>query len=101
MSPEVRSELVFFFKRGTTPQQIFEFQRTLVGIPNANTSGYSSLPGMMTTVRITVAGFDGEAINFKPNATAEEKAFVKARVLESPLIHKTYENVVPNQISDL
>ncbi|MDT5121845.1 MAG: hypothetical protein QOC96_1327 [Acidobacteriota bacterium] len=55
----------------------------------------------MTGVRVTISGFVGEAINFQPDATAEQKAFVKKRVLDSPLIYKVYENVVPNRISDL
>jgi hypothetical protein len=100
MSPDVHADLVYFFKKGTTDDQIFEFGRTTVGIPNGS-SGESFLPGIMTTVRITVNGFVGEALNFKPNATAEQKAFVKKRVSESPLIYKIYENVVPNQIRDL
>jgi hypothetical protein len=100
MSPDVHADLVYFFKRGTTDDQIFDFGRTVTGIPNGN-SGFSDLPGIMTGVRVTISGFVGEAINFQPDATAEQKAFVKKRVLDSPLIYKVYENVVPNRISDL
>lgn len=101
MSPDVHAEVVLFFKKGTTSDEIFEFQRTVIGIPNANSSGYSSLPGMMSVVKVEVNGFEGEAINFKPNATEEQKAFVKKRVTESPVVYKVYENVVPNEIKDL
>lgn len=101
MSPDVRSELVFFFKRETTWKEILEFQQTVIGIPNADGTGYSSLPGMMSGVKIDRDGFEGEAINFQPDATDEEKAFVKKRVSESPLVYKIYENVVPNRITDL
>ena len=100
MSPDVHADLVYFFKKGTTDDQILEFQRTVTGIPNGN-SGFSDLPGIMSGVRIIINGFDGEALNFQPDATAEQKAFVKKRVLESPLIYKVYENVVPNRIRDL
>ncbi len=101
MSPDVNGNLVFFFKKGTSDEQIFEFQRTVIGIPNQNSSGYASLPGMMTVVKVIVNGYDGESINFKPNATEEQKAFVKKRVSESPLVYKIYENVVPSRIKDL
>jgi hypothetical protein len=101
MGPDVPAALVYFFKKETTDDQIFEFQRTVVGIPDSKGSGYWSLPGMGSTVRIEVSGYVGEAINFQPNATEEQKAFVKKRVVESPLIYKVYENVIPNRINDL
>lgn len=56
---------------------------------------------MMSVVKIDVDGFEGEAINFQPNATDEEKAFVKKRVSDSLLVYKIYENVVPSEITDL
>jgi len=99
--PDVRANLVFFFKKGTTSDEILEFQRTVIGISNEKTAGYASLPGVMTTVAIEVNGYNGEAINFKPNATEEQRAFVKNRVVESPLIYRVYENVVPDEIKDL
>ncbi len=72
------------------------------GIPNPNNNtGFADLPGIMTGARIIVNGFEGESINFKPNATEEQKALIKKRVSESPLIYKVYENVVPNQIKNL
>jgi len=101
MSPDVHADLVCFFKKGTTADQILEFHRTVIGIPDSKGSGHSFLPGMVSVVRVVINGFDGEAINFQPNATAEQKAFVKKRVSESPLIYKIYENVVPNRIRDL
>jgi len=102
MSPDVGGELVFFFKKGATSDEIFEFGRTVTGIPSPNSNtGFSDLPGIMTGVRIIVSGYEGESINFKPDATEEQKAFVKKRMSESPLVYKVYENVVPNQIKDL
>ena len=102
MSPDVNGNLVVFFKKETTSDEIFEFGRTVIGIPSPNSNtGYSSHPGMMTVVRVIVNGFEGESINFKPNATEEQRAFVKKRILESPIVYKVYENVVPSRIKDL
>lgn len=101
MSPDVKGNIVFFFKKGTTSDEILEFHRTVTGTPTSSSSGFSDLPGIMTSVRVIVNGFEGESINFQPSATEEEKAFVKKRVSESPLIYKVYENVVPNEINDL
>jgi hypothetical protein len=101
MGPDVHADLVCFFKKGTTADQILEFHRTVIGIPDSKGSGHWVLPGMGSVVKIIINGFDGEAINFQPDATAEQKAFVKKRVSDSPLIYKIYENVVPNRIRDL
>src|SRR5688572_13478478 len=91
MSPDVRAELVYFFKKGTTWKEILEFERTVTGIPAPNGTGYASLPGMMTGVKININGFEGEAINFQPDATDAEKAFVKKRISDSSLVYKVYE----------
>lgn len=101
MGPDVHADLVYFFKKETTDDQIFEFQRTVVGIPDSKGSGYWSLPGMESVVIVYLNGYVGYAMKFRPDATEEQKAFIKKRVSESPLIYKIYENVVPNQIRDL
>ena len=101
MSPDARAELVLFFKRETDWKEILEFNRTVIGNPAPNGNGFSSLPGMMSVVKIDIDGFEGEAINFQPDASDEEKAFVRKRVLDSPLVYKIYENVVPSEITDL
>lgn len=101
IGPEVKAELVYFFIKEVSPTEVNEFQRTVTGIPSENGTGYSSLPGVMSEVMFYKGDFRGEAIRFKPNATDEEKALVKERILGSPLILKVYENVVPNEIDDL
>ena len=90
MSPEAPAELVVFFKKETDWKQILEFDRTVL-----------AAPGIMTVVKVDLDGFEGKAINFQPDATKEEKGFLKKRVLESPLVYKIYENVIPNEITDL
>ncbi|MBX3266444.1 MAG: hypothetical protein KF831_07025 [Acidobacteria bacterium] len=101
MGPNERADLVLFFKKGTDWKEILEFNRSVIGIPNENGSGFQSLPGMMSAIKIQIYGFEGEAINFKPNATDEEKSFLKKRVERSPLVYKIYENVIPEAINDL
>ena len=98
---DARADLVFFFKKGVSGDEIFEFHRTVIGNPTGEGTGYSSLPGMMTVANVVVADLEGAAINFKPNATEEQKALVAKRVDESPLVFRVYENVVPDEIKDL
>lgn len=101
MGPNERADLVLFFKRGTDWKEILEFNHSVIGIPNKSGSGFQSLPGMMSKIKIQIYGFEGEAINFKPNATDEEKTFLKKSVEASPLVYKIYENVIPEAINDL
>lgn len=101
IGPDVEANLVVFFKKDVNSDEIFDFHRTVIGVPESNGTGFSSLPGMMSVVRIIISGHQGEAIEFKPRASDEEKMFVKNRVLESPIVFRVYENVVPNEIDDL
>lgn len=100
MGPDVHADLVYFFKKETTDDQIFEFDRTVTGVPDGN-SGHSFLPGMESVVRVSINGYVGYALNFQPDATAEQKSLVKRRVSESPLVYKVYENVIPSGINTL
>jgi hypothetical protein len=101
MGPEARADIVYFFKNGVTHDEINEFQRTVMGIPNPNGTGYASLPGIMSEVMFYKAGLRGEALTFKPNVTTEQITFVKDRLKASPLIYRIYEDVVPDEIEDL
>ena len=101
IGPDEPADLVYLFEEGTTPEQIFEFQRTVVGIPNEKSSGYASLAGEMSSVAVRVRGHDAEAVRFQPNATLQEKTFYKKRLSESSLIYQVFENVIPSRITAL
>ena|SRR5215204_6767987 len=100
MGPNSQADLVVLFKRDTSDEAIYVFQTTVTSTPGKTPSSYKSLPGIMTETRVLISGFDALAINFQPDATEDEKAFVKKRISESQIVHKIYENVVPNRISD-
>lgn len=101
MGPDVRSELVYFFKKGTDWKEILEFNRTVISDPAPNGTGFSSLPGIMTVVKIEIQGYEGGAINFQPDSTDDEKALVKRRVSDSKIVFRHFENVIPNEIPAL
>ncbi|RIK73966.1 MAG: hypothetical protein DCC68_24020, partial [Planctomycetota bacterium] len=42
MGPNERADLVLLFKKGTDWKEILEFNRSVVGIPNENGSGFQS-----------------------------------------------------------
>ncbi len=101
IGPEAKADLVFFFKIGVSPNEINEFQRTVTGLPGKSGTGHSSLPGVMSEVMFYKGEYRGEALRFKLNASEEERTFVKSRIQGSPLIFRVYENVVPNEITDI
>src|SRR5687768_15280321 len=94
--PDIRARIVAIFKKGTTAKEIFNFDRTVIGVPNPVGTGYHSLPGIRTVVGVFVQGFDGVAINFQPDASEEEISFVKKRIVDSFLVFRVYENVIPD-----
>ena len=101
MGPEVAASLVIFFKKEATGDQIYEFGRTVTGIPDKKGSGYWFLPGMASRVGVDINDYKGVAVVYTANATEEEKAFIEKRVSKSPIVYKIYKNVVPNDIKDL
>ena len=101
MGPDVKADLVVFFKKSVTWEEVLDFQKNVIGREDENGTGFESLPGMMSVVRVEIDGFEGVAINFKPSATDEERSFVQQRIKDSPIVYKTYVNRVPSGISDL
>lgn len=101
MGPDVKANLVVFFKKEATWKEILDFQTSVIGTPDETGTGFESLPGMMSVVRVEIDGFEGVAINFKPSATDEQRSFVLQRIRDSQIVYKTYINRIPNEISDL
>lgn len=99
MGPDEPADLVYLFKEGTTDEQIYEFQRTVVGIPSESGTGYASLPGEMSSVKVRVRGDEAQAVNFKPDASEEQKNLYWERVVNSPLIYAVYLNAIPSRIT--
>jgi hypothetical protein len=50
IGPDVRADIVYFFKKETTPNQINEFDRTVVGIPAENGTGHREGRGVRPTL---------------------------------------------------
>ena len=101
MGPDVKANLVVFFKKEATWKEILDFQTSVIGTPDETGTGFESLPGMMSVVRVEIDGFEGVAINFKPSATDEQRSFVLQRIRDSQIDYKTYVNRVPSGITDL
>ena len=101
MGLDVKADIVVFFKKNVTWEEVLDFKKNVIGRADENGTGFESLPGMMSVVRVEIDGFEGVAINFKPSATDGERSFVQQRINDSPIVYKTYVNRVPSGITDL
>ena len=99
IGPDVKADLVLFFKTGVTDEQIYTFVQETIG--NRAERGYDSLPGMRETLAVSVDGHPGYAIRFFPDATEAQRNNVRSRIDSSPLVLKVFENVVPDDIKTL
>jgi hypothetical protein len=96
IGPDVKADLVVFFKKEATDDQIYTFAKENIGDPVDR--GYRSLPGMRTTLLVFVDGHEGYAITFFPDATEVERKYVRSRIDASPIVFKVMENVAPSNI---
>ena len=99
IGPGVKADLVVFFKSDATNDQIYAFATKTIADPAER--GYQSLPGMSTTLLVSVDRHQGYAISFFPEATAAQRKYVRSRIDASPLVFKVFENVAPKDITSL
>ena len=99
IGPDVKADLVVFFKKDATHDQIKSFVEETIS--NRTDRGYDSLPGMRTTMLVSFDGHQGYAITFFPNATDAERKYVRSRIDTSPIVFKVMENVAPDDIKTL
>ena len=92
-------ELIFFFRKDIQREERDKFYENALNRPVAG--GYWPRDGVKSTFGIDRDGYEGFGITFQEDATKEQKDEIKKLLKESPLIHKVYENVIPNQIGDL
>ncbi len=90
--PHERTNLVVFFKKGTTNDQIEEFDKNTLNL---------DVQPIAFIFRVVNSDFVGVGINFSTEATPEQREQLKKNIKESPIVYKVYEDVVPKEIKDL
>jgi hypothetical protein len=84
---------VVLFKEGMTNEQIEDFWNKTMSLERADGRGRDHLPGVRTMWREKAQnGREVMAFGFFPNATAEQRQFVFARVKSSPMVYQLIEN---------
>lgn len=99
--PDDVNDLVLFYKKDATYEQKEFFQNNVIHKPHPEGLGYELQDGVIDLFSIRADDYEGYAINFASKAGAERRATLKKAIESSPVVFRVYENVVPNQISDL
>ncbi len=90
IGPDTKHDLLIFFKRDTTHDQIESFYPELRS---------HSTPGVRETLRVfPIDGYEAVAVKFFPDATQTEREGIRSKVRASPIVHKVMEHVVPQDI---
>ena len=102
VGPDVKADLLIYFKAGVTTTQINAFSKEVLSRPGPNGRGDSLPPGVRTFLRLSpVEGHDGIAITFFPSATKEQREELKRAVEPSPVVHKVLENLAPTNVKKI
>ncbi len=96
--PSDKIPVVFYFKKGTTNDEINYFLDNVIGHQRADGRGTDLLDGMQGDFSIRTQDYDGHAIELRNNVTPEQRENILKAINNSLLIYKVFENVVPNEI---
>jgi hypothetical protein len=99
--PSDKVELVFFYKKSASYEEIQFFENDILHKPRPDGRGNDSQAGVLGEFFVRNSDYEGHAVEFYPNATPEQRENLKNVIKESPVVYKVYENVVPNEINDL
>ncbi|HEX8249047.1 MAG TPA: hypothetical protein VF599_12790 [Pyrinomonadaceae bacterium] len=97
-NPDLKVSIVFYFKKGTTNDEINYFHDNVVGRQRDDGRGTDFLDGMQVKFQVRNQDYEGYAIDLRKNVTQEERENILQAINSSPLIYKVFENVVPNEI---
>jgi hypothetical protein len=97
IGPDTKHDLVIFFKRDATHDQIENFY---TGDLSYSWCGDRyPLPAISEYLRLfPVDGYEAIALKFFRNASQADRDTVKSRVRASALVHKVFQDVVPQDI---
>jgi hypothetical protein len=103
IGPDVRADLVIYFKAGVSAEQINQFWNQVLSNPHSSGRGTWPKDGIsqLSAVFPAVQGHEGVAVIFWRTATEGQRQRLKADVSSSPLVFKVLENVAPRDVKTL
>ena len=102
VGPTVKADLLIYFTRGISQNEINGFSKEVLSRPDPEGRGYDLPPGVRTFLRLReFEGHDGIAITFFPNATDEQRQNLKRSIKASPIVYRVLENTAPDSVKTL
>jgi hypothetical protein len=93
--------LVIFFNRDVTHEQIEDFWRDTLSLPDTG-RGHPLRDGVADTARIdAVQGHEGVSVSFFPNAGQAKKVAVEKDVRSSPIVFKVLKDTAPTDVKKI
>lgn len=92
-------DLVFLYKKGTTYEQKQQFHNEVLSKERGDGRGRDHPDGVVDVISGTIVDdYEGGIVNFSKDASSSQRETLKKAIRESPIVHKVYENAVPNKI---
>jgi hypothetical protein len=102
IGPDVKVDLVIYFKAGVSAEQISQFWNQVLSNPHSTGRGTWPKDGISQLLAVfRVEGHEGVAVSFWRTATEGQRQRLKADVSSSPLVFKVLENVAPKDVKTL
>lgn len=93
--PDQKVPIVFYFKKGTTNEEINYFLDNVLGSQRSDGKGKELLKGIQGQFMVRTQDYQGYALD---RIDENERENILKAINSSPLIYKVFENVVPNEI---
>lgn len=94
-SPDLKVPIVYYFKKGTTQDQINYFLENVTGYPDTAGKGHYLLKGIRGEFLVRNQNYSGYALD---RIDEDERQNILQAINSSPLIYKVFENVIPNEL---
>jgi hypothetical protein len=96
IGPEVKADLFVIFKTTATAEQVYKFSNETISDPK--TVGLGRYLGSMKFFMSTSTAARRTRFPFLPNASDDQRKYVRSRIDSSPIVYKVMENVVPSDV---
>lgn len=70
-------------------------------MPRPDLGGHDLPDGVAVQYLVRNADYEGVGITFSTDATLEQREQLKKAIGSSPIVYKVFENIVPDEITDL
>lgn len=102
VGPEVRADLLIYFKADVSDEQISRFWNETLSIPlKGGTWPRDGIRSISIVGVGPVQGHTGIAVMFHADATQAQREEIKSRIKSSPIVYKVFENIAPGDVKKI